>query len=131
MKITVLKPTTVHPRYIEIDILIRYDDDVAADFPGRNGKRIRLLLDLDERKVADWPAGRVEGLHLKVCDEGTYRLLDADRAELAVRQSYVPAPMPNDHYGDYVILDIDGTWSVGGWWPDADDVAEAFFPTND
>ena len=140
MKITVLKPTDIHVNVIRCTLPFDEDDEVAADFPGRVGERMRLTLDLDvdTGKVRDWPAGRRESLHLKVRDEGVYELLTDVSASgipriIASRpDGYVPGCIPGE-YGDYVICTITEDGSVlredgRAWKPDAKKVAEAFFP---
>lgn len=47
-------------------------------------------------------------IHTKVCDSFQYTLEDAQGDEVHSQDDgYVPAFMPGDHYGDYIILDID------------------------
>lgn len=47
-------------------------------------------------------------VHVKVCDSGFYDLKDASGKVIATRnEDYVPSIFPGDHYGDYLILDID------------------------
>ncbi len=46
-------------------------------------------------------------LHLKVRDEFTAKLVDQDGETLRDYEGYVPSFMPGQHFGDYVILDID------------------------
>jgi hypothetical protein len=47
-------------------------------------------------------------LHLKVCDMFTASLHDQDGEEIFSQDDgYVPGFMPGEHFGDYVILDID------------------------
>ena len=46
-------------------------------------------------------------LHLKVCDRFTATLESSTGTELYEHDDYVPDFMPGEHYGDYVILDID------------------------
>jgi hypothetical protein len=65
-------------------------------------------------------------LYLKVCDQFTATLEDADGNEICDNgDDYVPGFMPGQHYGDYVILDIDiNTGQVVNWKkPDADDLS--------
>ena len=51
---------------------------------------------------------KVLKMHLKVCDMFTATLVDQDGEEIFEQDDgYVPGFMPGDHYGDYVILDID------------------------
>lgn len=56
-------------------------------------------------------------IHLKVCDEFSCELL-SDKGDLIKEQEdgYVPSFMPGEHYGDYVILDIDVlTGQITNW----------------
>jgi hypothetical protein len=44
----------------------------------------------------------------KVCDRGSYELCANDGTVLASRDDdYVPSFFPGEHYGDYIMLDID------------------------
>lgn len=56
-------------------------------------------------------------LHLKVCDNFTADLVDQDGETIfAQDDGYVPGFMPGQHYGDYVILDIDmDTGQITNW----------------
>ena len=47
-------------------------------------------------------------IHCKVSDMFTASLVDQNGEEIHVQEDgYVPGFMPGQHYGDYVILDID------------------------
>lgn len=66
-------------------------------------------------------------LYLKVCDQFTATLEDTDGNEICDNgDNYVPDFMPGEHYGDYVILDIDiNTGMIVNWKkPSADELAE-------
>lgn len=65
-------------------------------------------------------------LHLKVRDEFTAGLHDQTGEEIFDYEGYVPAFFPGDHYGDYVILDIDlDTGKITNWKvPTAADIQE-------
>lgn len=56
-------------------------------------------------------------IHMKVCDQFSARLLDQDGGEIHDQEDgYVPGFMPGDHYGDYLILDIDmDTGKITNW----------------
>lgn len=55
-------------------------------------------------------------IHMKVCDEFAARLLDSDGKTLKDYEGYVPGFMPGEHYGDYLILDIDiDTGAITNW----------------
>lgn len=65
-------------------------------------------------------------LHLKVSDRFTCSLESATGTELKDYDGYVPDFMPGQHYGDYVILDIDiDTGHVTNWKvPSAEQIQE-------
>lgn len=65
-------------------------------------------------------------LHLKVCDCFYARLLDQDRKEIFDYEGYVPGFMPDEHFGDYVYLDIDlDTGQITNWKaPSAEEIQE-------
>jgi hypothetical protein len=55
-------------------------------------------------------------IHIKVCDQFTASLRDQDGQELKDYEGYVPSFFPGDHYGDYLILDIDiDTGQITNW----------------
>ncbi len=55
-------------------------------------------------------------LYLKVCDRFTGTLESETGTELKDFDDYVPGFMPGEHYGDYVILDIDiDTGQITNW----------------
>lgn len=52
----------------------------------------------------------------KCSDCCTVTLLDQDGTEIFENDGYVPSFMPGDHYGDYVMLDIDlDTGQIKNW----------------
>jgi len=65
-------------------------------------------------------------LHLKVCDRFTGSIESAAGTELCDFDDYVPPFMPGQHYGDYVILDIDiDTGMIVNWKvPSAEQIQE-------
>jgi len=71
---------------------------------------------------------KMMNLHLKVRDEFHADFVDADGNEVLCYSDYVPDFMPGDHYGDYVILDIDlDTGMIKNWKKiDPDDLAKLF-----
>jgi hypothetical protein len=66
-------------------------------------------------------------IYMKVCDQFVAALLDQNGQALKKYEGYVPDFMPEDHYGDYLILDIDiDTGRITNWKaPSAQDL-EAF-----
>jgi len=68
-------------------------------------------------------------VHCKVCDSGIYTLLDAAGKEVKeLEGEYVPSFFPGEHYGDYLILDIDlESGKILNWKkPDAEEVSKVF-----
>lgn len=62
---------------------------------------------------------KVLKIHCKVCDSFTASLVDQNGDEIHDQEDgYVPGFMPGQHYGDYIILDIDlDTGKVLNWKP--------------
>lgn len=62
---------------------------------------------------------KVLKIYCKVCDNFTASLADQSGDEIHVQEDgYVPSFMPGEHYGDYLILDIDlDTGKVLNWEP--------------
>ena len=64
----------------------------------------------------------------KVCDRFTAQLLDQDGQVIADQDDgYVPDLMPGEHYGDYIILEIDiDTGVVKNWTQPTQEQVETF-----
>lgn len=62
---------------------------------------------------------KVLKIYCKVCDNFTASLADQNGEEIHVQEDgYVPGFMPGEHYGDYLILDIDlDSGKVLNWKP--------------
>lgn len=70
-------------------------------------------------------------LYLKVVDGFTASLEDRDGVVLKAYEGYVPGFMPGEHYGDYVILDIDiDTGLITNWVRPIEEDIEAFIAGN-
>lgn len=73
-------------------------------------------------------------VHAKVSDRGCYSFRDEDGKEITNRdEDYVPSFFPEDHYGDYLQLDIDlATGKILNWRPPTpDQVKDAMTPEDD
>lgn len=92
-------------------------DDDGARIPFRQGDTWAPVIDLDAGRVVDWPEGVTAKVHYKVCDEGVYRLLDADREVICEIDGYVPKIMcpGGEGYGDYVIMSIGPDGAIADW----------------
>lgn len=109
---------------MQVEAYVRYWDDAEIDgdrcengtkVPFKDGDMWRPLIDLKLGKVVDWPAGVAAKFHFKVCDSGTYHLLDQAKNILASRlNDYVPDGLCHGDrgFGDYIIFNVDGNGSI-------------------
>ena len=107
-------------RYWEDGEVNGVQDEEGVLIPLRQGDVWRIFVNLDTGVIDDWPEGVTAKVHYKVCDAGVYSLIDADGKEWAKREWYVP-PMLSPGgagYGDYVIMEIDGTGKIDNWSAD-------------
>jgi hypothetical protein len=66
-------------------------------------------------------------IHCKVRDEFEADLLDAEGAKLKEYEGYVPSFMPGQHYGDYLMLEIDiDSGQILNWKPPTAQQIEEF-----
>jgi hypothetical protein len=124
VKVEMVRRVTVDVDAIRVRVPVRYDEELEEIEAALRGtgfglvnRTLTMVLDLDTRRVRDWPTGRTLELHLKVVDTGTYDLLSGDDTVATREQSYVPGVLPGEHYGDYLILSISEDGSIGGWNP--------------
>lgn len=127
MEIEMLVPTKFNVDAVQVMANVRYpDEDIEGDLGSMlSGSTLRMTIDLDTGVVRDWPAGQVASIHAKVCDEGVYELM-AGGERVAAKSGYVPGFFPGEHYGDYLLLDIDGEGRIAGWRPRERDVVDTF-----
>lgn len=64
----------------------------------------------------------IVSVHVKVRDRGNYTFKDETGNVVAnLEEEYVPSFFPEDHYGDYLIFDIDlKTGRILNWVPPSD-----------
>lgn len=73
-------------------------------------------------------------IHIKVSDRFSAEIKDENGKVIGGQEDgYVPGFMPGEHYGDYLILDIDlDTGAVTNWKvPSVEQVEEFIAPDND
>ncbi len=123
-------------RYLQIaipydkdDELITFDDGVMTELecdeefvpPMLNveDQLLEFLIDLKERKAVGWDYE--EGylrMWAKVCDAGTYTVMDAEKNPLCQICGYVPnklIPPFEKGFGDYIELAIEADGTVNDW----------------
>lgn len=89
-------------------------------------------MEIDMKKTVQVQAKTLK-IHLKVSDRFCASIHDQDGVELGGQSDgYVPSFMPGDHYGDYVILDIDlDTGMVTNWKKPHKDDIQKFISQNE
>lgn len=130
MKFKKIVKVDVEVTTLRADMKVRYwedgevngeqDSDECPQMPLRLGDYWVLDIDLETGKIKNWPEGTTASVHYKVCDAGTYSLLDAEGNSVISINEYVPAMLcpKDDGYGDYVIMDIDADGFIDGWKAD-------------
>lgn len=75
---------------------------------------------------------KVLSIHIKVRDEFAAQLLNDKDEVLRDYEGYVPEFMPGDHFGDYLMLDIDiDTGKILNWKVPNQDQLEMFLKEDD
>lgn len=104
---------SARPRYWE-DAEVNGVEDTDGDLiPFKNIDRWGPTIDLDEGKIVKWPKGTTASIHYKVCDDGSYNLVDENHnTVLYMMNEYVPSIIGD---GDYIIMDIDENGYIANW----------------
>ena len=106
--------------YIAVNAEVRYWEDTKVNgvedttgtmIPFREGKMWKPVIRVSHGAFVDWPLGVTADIHYKVCDAGTYALLDENKQVVGTWNGcYVPNSFlchGDDGYGDYIIMKID------------------------
>ena len=132
MQIEITEVVKKEVSYLKAECGVRYwddaevngqqDDETSPRMPFASPDAWNVLIELDSGRIVDWPQGTTASVHYKVCDDGRYALLDADKREVVSISGYVPEMMcPKDNgYGDYVIMDIGADGTIADWRIDFD-----------
>ena len=110
-------------RYPE-DATVNGIEDEAGDLmPCMNGDLWEPIINFDTGQIMNWTKGTVADVHYKVCDAGSYTLVDEHGNNVhTAGDCYVPSclsPKENGH-GDYIIMDIDADGFIQDWEPTLD-----------
>lgn len=123
-KIKVLKEVEVKTLVVEAGA--RYWEDATVDgvedengdlIPCRDGDYWKPIIDLETGIITNWTQGVTADIYYKVCDDGTYKLLDVDGNEVVSIDGYVPDIMcPNgEGFGDYIIMKVGENGKIDNW----------------
>lgn len=113
-------------QYLKAECGVRYWEDGEVNgvededgnlIPLRVGDTWVPTIDLETGIIQGWPDGTTADVHYKVCDDGQYSLLDADRNVIRSIEGYVPPMMSpgGSGYGDYVIMKIGPDGKIENW----------------
>jgi hypothetical protein len=117
---------TKEVKYLKADCGVRYwEDGEVNGVEDTDGDLIPLrvkdawcpVIDLETGVIQDWPEGTTADVHYEVCDDGIYKLLDADKNVVLHINGYVPNIMApgGSGYGDYVIMAIGADGKIVNW----------------
>lgn len=126
MKITIKEPRQIDVNFLHAHCGVRYWEDATVSgvedangtlIPCRDGDCWAPLIDLETGIIQNWPIGTTADIHYKVCDDGQYALLDADRHIVKTIVGYVPSIMcpAENGYGDYVIMQVGEDGQIADW----------------
>ena len=122
-KFTVTKEFDIEYLFVEAGVR-RWDDgimngieDKDGNIPCRDGDCWKPLININTGKIVNWKQGVRATTHYKVCDNGTYKLLDSNMELIKKIRDYVPRMLSpkKDGWGDYIIMDIDPDGQINDW----------------
>ena len=118
MKATIKIEKEVEIKQVRVELAVRYEEeDIPNDFPMRHNDMWIATIDIDEGRVLGWPHGKKGHIHMKVCDEGSYYLYDAEgNCIKSIEQDYVPNNLLPGKYGDYIDLYIGENGLISNWY---------------
>lgn len=112
-------PTTkeVDITHVRLSVAVRYEEeDMPNDFPFREHDMWNPVIEMATGKIVDWPKGLAHDLHMKVCDQGSYHLVDASGVTvLSIENDYVPNDLIPGEFGDYIEMKIDEDGVITNW----------------
>lgn len=122
-KFTVTKEFDIEYLFVEAGV-IRWDDgimngieDKDGNIPCRDGDCWKPLININTGKIVNWTQGVRATIHYKVCDNGTYKLLDVNMELIKKIRDYVPKMLSPkaEGWGDYIIMDIEPNGQINDW----------------
>ena len=122
-KFTVTKEFDIEYLFVEAGVR-RWDDgimngieDKDGNIPCRDGDCWKPLININTGKIVNWTQGVRATIHYKVCDNGTYKLLDVNMELIKKIRDYVPKMLSPkaEGWGDYIIMDINPDGQINDW----------------
>ena len=126
MNITVKVKKDVEVVFLQVKADVRYYEDATVNgvedtegdlIPCKEGETWMPKIDLATGKILNWKQGTTADIHYKVCDAGTYELLDKDDNVVISIDGYVPDIMcpEGEGFGDYIIMKVDENGVIAKW----------------
>ncbi len=126
VKMEVTKTKEFDLSVIEYRCHVRYWDDASFNGvedceegllnPFKEDDEFVIQIDAETGVIRNWTKGLTAKIHYKTCDRNSFSFHAGSDCEfLTIEDQYVPDFMPNEHYGDYVILNIDQDGSISNW----------------
>lgn len=131
MKIEMREITEYEAKSLKVNANIRYWEDIrlngeekgnedGAGVPCKNGESWCPIIDIDSGIIVNWVLGVTADIHAKVCDDGSYSVLNSDGEILYSEENcYVPDILGTSDrgFGDYIIMKVDETGKIADWNP--------------
>ena len=125
-EITVAVPQKLPVKFLRAECGVRYWEDATVNgvedkdgslIPCRDKDTWAPVIDLATGKIEGWPEGTAADIHYKVCDDGCYSLLDADKEVVTSKDGYVVNMMcpEGKGYGDYIIMKVGADGTIANW----------------
>lgn len=141
VKITKMEPVEYDVKYMRVEAGVRYWEDCKVFYKGeeltvdedgmlnpphlpsvpmKTGSSWLIEILVDSGFILNWPQGFSMDVGFKVCDDGVYTLLDAEKNVIDVKKYiYVPSclSISQNGYGDYIFMKITDVGRILGWIP--------------
>jgi hypothetical protein len=135
MKIVIEVKKTVDVKWLHVWAKVRYwedsmindqEDETGDLVPCKEGSMWKPRINVETGEIVNWTKGTKAEIHYKVCDAGTFRLLDSESNQILMKDGYVPSCMsPKESgYGDYIIMDIDENGIIADWSFSEEDIKD-------
>lgn len=104
-------------RYWEDATVNGVEDEKGDLIPCRDGDDWKPRINVETGEIVNWRQGTKAEIHYKVCDDGDYRLLDAEQNQITFVDGYVISSLcPKENgYGDYIIMNVDENGMIEDW----------------